>query len=75
MMLVTDAHEPSRRSARIPLLPGLEVVGAIAMISVADSLTSPVVAWLFVIGSVALFADGVSRAIPRHWGGMREYKQ
>ena len=74
-MLVTDAHEPSRRNPRIALLPGLEVVGAIAMISVADSLASPVVAWLFVIGSIALFADGVSRAIPRHWGGMREYKQ
>jgi hypothetical protein len=53
----------------------VEILGAIALLLAANALASPAVAWLVLIAAVALFADGVDRALGQPCGGMRDYRQ
>jgi hypothetical protein len=75
MLLLSDTREPRPHDSEIALRPWLEIAGAIALLLAADSLASAIVAWLFLIGAVALFADGVNRAFAQPCGGMRDHKQ
>jgi hypothetical protein len=75
MLLVSDTREHRRRDSGVALRPWLEIVGAIALLLAANSLASAAVAWLVLIGAVALFADGINRAVGPTCGGMHDYKQ
>jgi hypothetical protein len=75
MLLVSDSRERRPRESEISLRPWMEIVGAIALLLAAKSVASAVVAWLLLIAAVALFADGVNRALGPSCGGMRDYKQ
>jgi hypothetical protein len=75
MLLVSDTREQPRHHSEVALRPWLEIVGAIALLLAANSLASAAVAWLLLMGAIALFADGVNRAIGEPCGGMRDYKQ
>jgi hypothetical protein len=75
MLLVSDTRGRSPRNSQVALRPWVEILGAVALILVANALASPAVAWLVLIVAVALFADGVDRALGQPRGGMRDYKQ
>ncbi|HEV7461739.1 MAG TPA: hypothetical protein VGN78_14465 [Solirubrobacteraceae bacterium] len=72
---MSDTRNRRPRRSQVALRPWVEILGAVALVLAANALASPAVAWLVLVGAVALFADGVDRALGRPCGGMRDYKQ
>jgi hypothetical protein len=75
MLLIDDSREHRQRKSETSLRPWMEIMGAIALLLAANSLASAIAAWLLLIAAIALFADGVDRAVGKSCGGMRDYKQ